>query len=130
MPILFRDIETRSVLDLKAVGAWRYAAEPTTGVWCMAYAIDDGPVEILIPGQDPIPEAFLEAARNPDWLIVAHNDAFERAIEELILGPRFAWPLVPIERHRCTMAMALASALPGALDARGRGARLAVPQGH
>jgi DNA polymerase len=45
MPVLFRDIETRSTLDLKVVGAWRYAAEPTTGVWCMAYAIDDGPVE-------------------------------------------------------------------------------------
>ena len=68
-----------------------------------------------IPGQ-PIPEEFHAAARDPDWLIVAHNDAFERAIEEFILAPRYSWPLIPIERHRCTMAMTLANALPAALD--------------
>jgi DNA polymerase len=115
MPIVFRDIETRSAVDLKVVGAHRYAADPTTGVWCAGYAVDDGPVEIWIPGQ-PIPECFIEAARNPDWLIVAHNDAFERVIEERILHPQFEWPLVPLERHRCTMATALAAALPGALE--------------
>jgi hypothetical protein len=65
---------------------------------------------------DPVPPEFIEAAQNPDWLVVAHNDAFETAIEELILAPQFNWPLVPIERHRCTMAMALASALPAGLD--------------
>jgi DNA polymerase bacteriophage-type len=114
MPILHRDIETRSTIDLTEVGAGRYAADPSTDVWCVAYAIDDAPVQTWIPGQ-PLPEEFFEAARNPAWLIVAHNDAFERAIEEHILAPRYGWPIVPIERHRCTMAMALASALPGAL---------------
>src|SRR5262249_7666089 len=74
------------------------------------------PVAIWTPGQ-PIPEVFIAAAGNPDWLIVAHNDAFESAIEERILAPRYNWPLVPIERHRCTMAAALAAALPGKLDA-------------
>src|SRR5262249_13016508 len=77
--------------------------------------VDDGPVQIWSPDQ-PVPEVFFEAARNPDWLIAAHNDAFERLIEEHILAPRFGWPLVPIEHHRCTMAMALACALPGSLD--------------
>src|SRR5215831_6187780 len=47
---------------------------------------------------------------------LAHNDAFERAIEELILCPRYAWPLVPLARHRCTMALALAAALPAKLE--------------
>ena len=40
MLTLFRDIETRSTLDLTEVGVWRYAAESTTGVWCVGYAID------------------------------------------------------------------------------------------
>jgi DNA polymerase len=113
--VLHRDIESRSTLDLTEVGAWRYAGDPTTGVWCVAYAVDDAPAQIWIPGQ-PIPEEFHAAARDPDWLIVAHNDAFERTIEELILAPRSGWPIAPIERHRCTMAMALASALPAALE--------------
>src|SRR5579883_666989 len=115
MPILHRDFETRSTLDLKRVGGWRYAADASTAVWCVAYAIDGAPTELWLPGQ-PVPEVFTEAARNPDWLVGAHNDAFERLIERFILAPRFGWPLVPIERHRCTMAMALACALPAKLE--------------
>ena len=113
--ILYRDIESRSTLNLKAVGAWHYAGDPSTAVWCVGYAVDDGPVQIWIPGQ-PIPEEFHTAAHDPDWLIVAHNDAFERAIEERILAPRYGWPTVPIGQHRCTMAMALAAALPAKLE--------------
>ena len=112
--ILHRDIETRSTINLTDVGTWRYAGDPNTGVWVVAYAVNDAPAQIWIPGQ-PIPEEFHIAARDPDWLIVAHNDAFERAIEERILAPQYGWPIVPLERHRCTMAMALASALPAAL---------------
>jgi DNA polymerase len=116
MPILYRDIETRSTIALAKAGAWRYAADPSSEVLCIGYAIDDSDVQIWTPGQ-PIPEVFLAAARESDWLIVAHNDAFESAIEECLLAPRYGWPLVPIERHRCTMASALAAALPGRLDA-------------
>src|SRR5205085_8794504 len=109
------DIESRSMLDLTEVGAWRYAAGPNTGVWCVAYAVNDDPPQIWTPDQ-PIPKVFFTAAGDPDWIVVAHNDAFERAIEEHILAPRYGWPIVPIERHRCTMAMALACTLPGGLD--------------
>jgi DNA polymerase len=115
MPTLFRDIETRSTLDLKAVGAWRYAANSTTEVLCVAYAVDDGPVEVWVPG-DPPPTEFTEAARDPRWIVVAHNDQFETAVEHLLLHPRFGWPLVPIGQHRCTMAASLAAALPAGLD--------------
>jgi DNA polymerase len=116
MPVLFRDVETRSVLRLEDAGVWRYAADPSTEIICVGYAVDDGPDQIWYPGQ-AIPPVFFEAARNPDWIVVAHNDSFETAIEERVLAPRHAWPIVPLERHRCTMAMALASALPGKLGA-------------
>ena len=125
MPVLFRDVETRSTLDLRSVGAWKYAGDPTTEVLCIAYAVDDAPVQSWTRRQ-PIPEVFHQAARDPAWLIVAHNDAFERAIEERLLAPRYGWPLVPIERHRCTMAMALANALPGALDGAAAALGLAI----
>jgi DNA polymerase len=115
MPVLKRDFETRSILDLKAVGATVYAEHPSTDVWCIGYAVDDGPVLIWHPG-DPIPEPFFHAACTSDWLDVAHNDAFERAIEQHILGPRYGFPWVPLHRRRCTMAQALACALPGKLE--------------
>jgi DNA polymerase len=114
--ILVRDYETRGLLRLNLVGAHRYAADPGTDVLCCAYAVDDDPVQLWTPG-DPIPSALIEAARNPNWIVAAHNDSFETAIEQLILAPRYDWPIVPIERHRCTMAAALACGLPARLSA-------------
>jgi DNA polymerase family A/CHC2 zinc finger len=122
--VLHRDFETRSTARLDLCGAWRYAADSSTDVWCVGFAVDNGPVEIWQPGQS-IPQVFGEAARDPDWLIVAHNDQFESAIEERLLQPRYGWPLVPLERHHCTMAMALAAALPGSLE--GAAAALGLP---
>jgi DNA polymerase len=112
---LFWDLETRSTVSLKAAGAWRYAGDPVTEVLCVSFAIDENDPEIWIPGQQ-IPAAFAEAAQDERWLIVAHNDMFERAIETRLLHPRYGWPTIPLERRRCSMAMALASALPGALE--------------
>jgi DNA polymerase bacteriophage-type len=115
MPALFRDYETSSRIDLAETGAGRYAADPSTDVLCAAYALDDGEIAIWVPGQ-PVPEAVIAAASDPSCLFVAHNDMFESAIETHVLGPRFGWPQIPLERHRCTMGTARASALPGSLD--------------
>ena len=68
------------------------------------------------PG-DPVPPEFVEAAADPSWVVAAHNDAFETAIEQHVLAPRYGWPIVPLERHRCTMAMCLALGLPAKLGA-------------
>src|SRR5262245_25202412 len=115
MPILFHDFETRSVtLDLREVGAWRYATDPTSDIWCCGYAVDDGPIQLWVPG-DPVPPEFTEATHNPEWLTSAFGDAFERRITQHIMGPRYGWPLVPIERRRCSQAAALALALPAKL---------------
>ena len=51
MPIAHWDFETRSVASLEQAGAWRYAADPTTEILCVGYAIDDGSTEIWTPGQ-------------------------------------------------------------------------------
>jgi DNA polymerase len=113
--VLHRDYETRSVLELPKVGSYRYATHQTTEVVCGAYAFDDGPVQQWILG-DPLPPEFFEAKQNPEWAVSAHNDPFESAIENHILGPRHGWPQVPLERHICTMAMSLALALPAKLE--------------
>jgi hypothetical protein len=113
--VLFHDIETRSKLDLKKAGAWRYAADASTAVRCLAYAVDHEPVQMWIPGE-PVPTEFIEAASSPNWLLVAHNAQFERAIAKHILGPRHGFPQIDLARQRCTLAMALACALPGKLE--------------
>ena len=80
----------------------------------VAYAVDNGPVKRCRPG-DPVPSEWFEAAVNPSWTAVAHNDAFETAIEQHILHPRYGFPIIPPERHRCTQAAALALGLPAKL---------------
>jgi DNA polymerase len=123
MPILFRDYETRSVLNLADVGVWRYSTDSSTDVWCCGYCVDDGEIKLWRPG-DPLPPEFTEAACNPDWFICAFNDNFERLIEAHVMASRYGWPLIPIERHRCLQAAALAQALPASLEGVAQALRL------
>jgi len=114
--VLFRDFETRSQGVLRAIGAQRYAADPTTEILCCCYAVDDGPVLLWRPG-DSVPIEFVLAAQNQNWIAAAFNDAFETAIEKQIMSVRYGWPVIPIERHRCVQAMCLAVGLPARLSA-------------
>jgi DNA polymerase len=80
----------------------------------MAYAVDGGPIQTWLPG-NPVPKEFVEAAAGPGWIVAAHGDHFETAIEQHVLQP-LGWPLIPLERHRCTMSMSLALGLPAKLS--------------
>jgi DNA polymerase len=112
------DIESRSAAEFgkgkESVGIHAYAEHPTTEVLCVGFARGNGPVETWIPGQ-PIPEIVLAAAADPRCPWVAHNAAFERAMLQCILVPQHGWPMVPVDRHVCTMSLALSHAYPGSL---------------
>jgi DNA polymerase bacteriophage-type len=77
-PILRIDFETRSVVDLPKTGVHIYAEDPTTDVWCMAWAFDDEPVEIWIKGEE-LPERIRDHVES-GGLVGAWNAAFELAI--------------------------------------------------
>ena len=123
------DAETRSVSSLKQTGSHIYLCDPVTDVVCVSYCVVvdgvRGPISTWLPLQ-PIPAEILEAAADPDTLIVSFNDAFERQLEQHILHPRYGWPIFPIERRRCAQATALTHALPAALDAVAAALRLTV----
>jgi DNA polymerase bacteriophage-type len=116
--VLHRDYETRGVLPLSKCGVHRYAIDFQTEVLCCAYAVDNEPVKLWTPG-DAVPAEFREAAASPNWVGAAHNSSFEMMIEKLLLAPRYGWPTIPLERQRCTLAMASALALPGRLEKLG-----------
>lgn len=109
-----RDYETRSWVDLKKFGSWRYMRHPTTDIWCASYAVDNEPVKLWLPG-DPVPAEYEEAAMMgaETW---AHNCAFEIEVEKHIAAPRYGFPEFELEQQRCTMAGALAMSLPASLD--------------
>lgn len=118
--MIYIDFETKSPVDIRACGAWVYSEHPETDVHCMAYAIDDGPVEIWYPSE------YMTATevnmRNDIFLkirlgvpVEAHNALFERAIWENIMVPRYGWPVIKPEQWRCSAAKAAARSLPRAL---------------
>jgi DNA polymerase len=105
------DFETRSRIDLKKQGVYRYAYDPSTEILCAAYAIDDGPVQIWHKGQ-PIPLDLLAAALDPNVYFRAWNASFERQVWNAKLGR--ALP-IPLERWVCSAALAARAGLPRAL---------------
>lgn len=108
------DFETRSAVDLRKTGVYKYASDPSTDIWCMAYKApwsDD--VQVWLPGNEM--DAHLE-----DWiveggLLSAWNANFERTIWNEIMVSRYQWPRTSIKQWRCTMAQASAMGLPRAL---------------
>ncbi len=112
-PTLHVDFETRSTADLKKVGLWNYAKDPSTEVVCMAWSFGGEP-EIWTPGQ-PLPADVQSHVLNR-YPIVAHNVQFERLIWNKVMFERFGWPSISIEQCRCTMVGAYSMGLPGTLE--------------
>ena len=107
------DFETRSTVDLRITGVYPYAEHRNTGVWCMAWAIDDGPVHLWRYG-NPFPGELREAiAAGCDMR--AWNAQFERVIWNLLCRPRMGWPSLDLEQWHDTAAEAAAMALPRSL---------------
>src|SRR5262245_53108355 len=85
-------------LESKVVGAHRSAADPRSGIYCLAYAVDDAPPQLWVP-QDPAPPEYFEAGNNTDWFVAAHNDPYESIVERYKLHPQYGFPLIPPKRH-------------------------------
>lgn len=120
--VLHIDFETRSAADLKEVGLDNYARDPSTDVWCMAYCIDDEPVQLWTPENEDgesfhrLYEAVYHERSHDGFRIVAHNVAFEMAIWEIMVQ-RYGFPAVDsIAVWECTQAMAYAMAIPASLE--------------
>jgi DNA polymerase len=107
------DFETRSAVDLRVAGLHNYAADPSTDVNCFAWAVEDEQPRLWFPGQD---DRDLRHALKHSTLTYAHNAAFELQIWNQICVKRYGWPPLNPQFTRCTMAMAYAMALPGALE--------------
>src|SRR6516165_7643375 len=106
--IIYWDIETYSQVSLKERGAHIYAADPTTGIHFLCYAIDDNEVQTWRPG-DPVPIPFADPTC---YLFVSDNWTFERAIHAEILVKRYGFPSILLKNQDCAQRRALAFAYP------------------
>ena len=114
--MIWIDFETRSACDLKTAGVYNYAQHGTTEVLCMAYAIDDGEVQLWTEG--PLPDFAGHQIR-------AHNAAFERLIFWYVLQLDY-----PLDQFFCTAAQARANCAPGSLEDAGRFAGASMRKDH
>ena len=112
LPICTVDFECRSFLDVRDVGAWRYAEDWSTEILCMSWNIGDGKTGLWVPWMD-FPQEVLDHIER-GGTFEAHNVQFERAIWIHILRPKFGVPL-PI-KWKDTLAACAYRGLPLALD--------------
>jgi len=116
--VLSIDFETRSRLNLKTVGVYRYAADTSTDLWCLAWALGQDETSLWRPGE-PLPGPLIEHVR-AGGEIRAYNAQFERLLWWLVLAPRYQFPRPKLEQFWCTAAEASAMALPRSLEAAAR----------
>lgn len=111
--MLHIDIETRSDVDLKKLGVHRYTESPGFSVLLIAFAYDDGPVEIVDLAQgEELPESLLHDLIDPRVPKAAFNAQFERVCLDRHLGLKTGpW--------HCSMVQANALGLRGSLDTIG-----------
>lgn len=115
------DIETRSSVEIRKAGLYRYAQSPDFEILLFAYQMDDAPVEIVDLAQgEKIPERIVETLQSAGVIKHAYNAAFEWYCLNTA-GYR-----TPLNQWRCTMAHGLYCGYPGGLDAIGKA--IGLPQ--
>lgn len=120
MPHLALEAETYSSLDLSETGVHVYAASEDFELLLLAYAFDDGPVQIIdFAGGEPPPTDLIAALRDPTVTKTAWNATFERHV----LQRHFGFEL-PADQFQCTMVHALYLGLPGRLEHAAQALRL------
>ncbi len=129
------DIETYSDIDIKKAGLYKYAQSPAFDILLIAFAVDQGPVQIVDLTADPGGEgsgANWQALQEFRRLWVADDvifHAYNAAFEHYCLNTwarRQGWETHPIGDWRCTMAHGLYCGYTAGLGATGEA--MGLPQ--
>jgi DNA polymerase len=112
MTRLHLDYETASEVNLKKVGAYKYAAHPSTRPLMLGWAFDDEAPQLWFPDQGPMPRILHEGMVDPAVSKKAFNAAFERLITRHCVGIE-----IPTSSMTCTMVESYYLGFAGGLDA-------------
>ena len=122
MKRLHIDIETYSPEPIVKTGLYRYAFHPDFEILLVAYAIDNGPVQIVdLAMGERLPEWFGAALEDPSVTKVAHNASFERvcfsaygwktgAVPRGFFYDASQWYCTMVQASRCGLPMSLKEA--------------------
>lgn len=123
------DFETRSLVDVKETGPWRYSTDPSTVPLCLCYTIDNEPVRtITFDDFNNVYDIFgdqyytqdmqklYELALDETAIFKAHNSMFEYCMWNNVLAKKYGFPEIKdLKRWDCTAAKAASHALPRSL---------------
>lgn len=129
---LFIDIETRSSVDLKKAGVYRYVQSPDFDIQLISYAFNDDPVVTLdLTRGDTLPPDLMDGLSGESTRKHAWNCAFERVcftewFRRLPCGHRLHGYVPVIEQWFDDMVLAVVCGLPASLD--GAGTALGLPE--
>ena len=116
---LYIDIETFSSVDIRTAGLFKYAESEDFEVLLLAYAIDDGDVEIidLTTKNERTAERLLEVKKlltDINYLKCAHNAHFEmKCLRQELQMP------IHLPQWACTMVKGLYRGYPASLEKMG-----------
>jgi DNA polymerase len=111
------DFETYSEIDIRKVGAHRYARHPSTEVLICCYTLPGMPTPAVWLPRDCDPPEDLMLWLERGGRVGAHNANFERLVWQHALKRQHSG-IATIDKKQwlCTAAMAAASGLPRSLD--------------
>jgi len=119
------DFETRSAVDLKTFGPWKYAADPSTDIICLSVKENDGHSWTWLPDWvlkkidysfDSQSNEYLRGVILRADKIEAHNCEFERAIWHHIMHKRYGFPDLDLNKCYCSAAAGAYMNLPRKLE--------------
>lgn len=121
MQNLYIDIETRSSVDLRKGGVYRYASSSDFDLLLFGYAADDGEVKVIdLASGEILPDEVLHALVSDTVIKWAHNCAFERVCLSCWLRKHypalFNGNYLDPKSWRCTMVLAAYNGLPLSLE--------------
>lgn len=115
--MLYLDCETYNGEKDISAGTYEYAR--TAEVLLVAYAFDDGPVQLWDRTARGIPLELFNALHDPAVEITAHNAMFDRTVLTM-MGDKVPTKVIQDpNRWHCTMVKALVHGFPGSLDQLG-----------
>ena len=110
------DFETRSAVNLKTAGMYKYMECPHFDIMLFAYKVNDEATVCLdLLNGDVIPDFILAALSDPNVIKTAHNAAFEFNALVTYFARRFINIVLDYSQWRCNMVQAYRCGLPGDL---------------
>lgn len=115
------DFETFSELNVKTVGAFRYAEHPSTDILCLRwnYPEDKDHVYLWTPDDDFEELDDLFRAIELGEKVEAHNAQFEWCIWNTVGREKYDFPELPLKQLYCSAAKGAGCSMPRSLEGLG-----------